>query len=94
VHYGVMAGGMSKGGRWAPMSERVRGSGECPAREPAPAMLKHCWVTDSHGRLPALLLEWRQTASGYQGRVARPVHEENGWVLVEEWLPSSLLGPA
>jgi hypothetical protein len=75
------------------MSERVRESEEHSA-PPVPATLKHCWVTDRHGRLPTLLLEWRQTASGYQGRVPRPVQEENGWVLVEEWLPASFLGPA
>ena len=32
-------------------------------------------VTDRHGRLPGLLLEWRRTASGWQGRVVRPVLE-------------------
>ena len=32
-----------------------------------------CWVTaDEHGRVPALLLEWRQTPDGWQGRVVRP----------------------
>ena len=68
------------------------------AREPAPAVevpppaLKHCWVTDRHGRLPGLLLEWRRTESGFQGRVLRAVREQDtGWIVVEEWLPSELL---
>ena len=41
--------------------------------EPSPVeRLRHCWVTaDQHGRLPALLLEWRQTSDGYEARVAR-----------------------
>ena len=89
-----MAGGMSKRGDWGPMSERVRQAQVEPSLPPVPPTLKHCWVTGEHGRLPALLLEWRQTASGYQGRVVRPVHEEGGWQLVEEWLPASLLEPA
>jgi hypothetical protein len=43
--------------------------------EPAPVdrtmleRLRHCWVhADEHGRVPALLLEWRETPSG--GRAA------------------------
>jgi hypothetical protein len=31
--------------------------------------LRHCWVTaDEPGRVPALLLEWRQTPSGWEAR--------------------------
>jgi hypothetical protein len=56
--------------------------------------VKPCWVTDRHGRLPGLLLEWRRVAAGFQGRVVRPVVEANGEVLVvEEWLPAELLEP-
>lgn len=59
-----------------------------------PATLEHCWVSDVHGRLPALLLEWRRTGTGFQGRVVRPVYDEaEGWLIVEEWLDSSLLSP-
>jgi hypothetical protein len=53
-----------------------------------PPSIRHCWVTDEHGRLPGLLLEWRRTVSGWQGRVVRPVFEEGCWVVVEEWLPA------
>lgn len=74
------------------MSDRVR-NGQDGAAPPPPATLKHCWVIDGHGRLPALLLEWRRTESGYQGRVVRPVYED-GWVVVEEWLPAGLLEQA
>ena len=50
-------------------------------------------VTDGHGRLPGLLLEWRRTVSGWQGRVVRSVLEEGCWVVVEEWLAAECLGP-
>ncbi len=76
-----------------------------PAARAAPAVpeprgpeaLRHCWVRGEHGRLPALLIEWRRTASGWQGRVVHPVPdvgELGGWVLVEEWLPASALDQA
>lgn len=80
------------------MSERVQQHQTDPSAEqvaPAPpSSLKHCWVlSEEHGRLPGLLLEWRRTGGGYQGRVVRPVYED-GWVLVEEWLSAGLLEPA
>lgn len=57
--------------------------------------IKHCWVTDQYGRLPGLLLEWRKVASGeWQGRVVRPVPDDHGWAIVEEWLPAGLLDSA
>ncbi|WP_246456050.1 hypothetical protein [Nocardioides mesophilus] len=75
------------------MSERV--DTPAPLAPPPPPALKHCWVSDGHGRLPGLLLEWRRTESGYQGRVVRPVLEEGlGWVVVEEWVSATLLEPA
>ena len=90
-----MAGGMNKRGNWGPMADRVRGDGERDSGPPPPSTFKHCWVMDRHGRLPGLLLEWRRTESGYQGRVVRPVREDDtGWILVEEWLPAGLLEPA
>ena len=64
------------------------------SREPERPPVKHCWVTDEHGRLPGLLLEWHRTASGWQGRVVGPVLEASGWMVVEEWLPAELLGEA
>jgi hypothetical protein len=86
-----MAGGMNRRGSRRSMSERVHPQPEAQA-EPPP--IRHCWVTDRHGRLPALLLEWRQRADGWHGRVVRPVREEDGWKIVEDWLPAGLLEPA
>lgn len=51
-------------------------------------------MTDGHGRLPGLLLEWRRTAAGWQGRVVRPVLETGGWVIVEEWVGAEKLASA
>ena len=68
-----------------------------PAPPRGPEPLRHCWVRGDQGRLPALLLEWRRTASGWQGRVVHPVPdsgEGGGWILVEEWLPAAALDQA
>lgn len=67
-----------------------------PAVTPAPppptgTSLKHCWVVGEHGRLPALLLGWEQRVDGWHGRVVHPVRDAEGWVVVEEWLPASVL---
>ena len=70
------------------MSDRVN-----PAAAPEPPPIRHCWVTDSHGRLPALLLEWSRREDGWHGRVVRPVLEDGAWLVVEEWLPAGLLDP-
>lgn len=95
-HHGWVAGGMSGGANWGSMADRVARRAARAADAPCspPGTLKHCWVNDEHGRLPALLLEWRRTAGGYQGRVARAVLESGGdWIVVEEWLPAQLLEP-
>ena len=78
------------------MTERVARS-----QQPAPAAdaseappIKHCWVTTGSGRLPGLLLEWRKRPD-WHGRVihAVPAGAEDGWIIVEEWLPAGLLDP-
>jgi hypothetical protein len=94
-----MAGGMNKRGSFRlPMAERValsKGASvepldDCPGR--------HVWVLDppdgSAGRRPGLLIEWQQTASGWQGRVVHAAQFADAWVTVEEWLPVSALTPA
>jgi hypothetical protein len=96
----AVAGGMNKRGSYGSMADRVARSQSAEAAAPAAATpppaapIKHCWVTDENGRLPALLLGWRRTASGFQGRVVRPVPDEDGWIVVEEWLPADRLAPA
>lgn len=92
------------GHSYGTMAERVAATkaAAAPPTTPPPARrgpecLKHCWVRDELGRLPGLLLEWRRTASGWQGRVVRPVPDTDGlggWILVEEWLPAQVLDQA
>lgn len=95
-----MAGGMGRRGDRISLHERIHDTP--PPIEPRPderanisarrpQAIRHCWVTDEHGRLPGLLLEWRRTASGWQGRVVRPTLEAGEWLVVEEWLPAELL---
>ena len=72
------------------------GASAAPARA-GPDALKHCWVRGDHGRVPALLIEWRRTPAGWQGRVVHPVRDPVdgvGWILVEEWLPAGALDQA
>ena len=95
-----MAGGMRRRSDRQSLAERIHGDPppsrpSSPTHLPAPAApVKPCWVTDHHGRNPGLLLEWRQVAAGWQGRVVRPVLDDSGWIVVEEWLPADQLGPA
>ena len=93
-----MAGGIGRRGDRVSLHERIHGTAprESERRAPPAARppVKHCWVTDQHGRRPGLLLEWRRTASGWQGRVVRPVLEAGAWIVVEEWLPAELLAEA
>lgn len=93
-----MAGGMNKRGQWGSMAERIAQTGGAPAPDAATASppVKHCWVvgTDGAPAAPALLLQWRRTLAGYQGRVVYPLHLDEGWIVVEEWLPAERLRPA
>lgn len=88
-----MAGGMNKRGNYGSMADRVAASQPAgPTPEPPP--IKHCWVTGRYGRLPGLLLGWERTPTGFRGRVLHPVHDAEGWAVVEEWLPAELLEAA
>ncbi len=80
---------MGRKGDHPSLHERLHGTP--PPRAPDAPAVKHCWVTDRHGRLPGLLLEWRGPATGWQGGVVRPVLEGGAWIMVEEWLPAELL---
>ena len=108
-----MGGGWGKRGSGVPLAHRVRGDlppahqaggahynargpvgPDCPAR--------HCWVSgavDAEGvKRPGLLMEWRQVAGRWEGRVTyaarlRPLEANGGWLVVEEWLPAELLTP-
>lgn len=80
-------------GQQRPPSSTPSASTDLGAAVPAGPPVKHCWVTDQHGRLPGLLLGWQQRVDGWYGRVVRPVDEGDGWVVVEEWLPAGLLDP-
>jgi hypothetical protein len=93
-----------RGGQgYGTMAERIAAT-KAAAAPPRPAetaprgpeALKHCWVAHQHGRVPGLLIEWRRTAAGWQGRVVHPVPDPDvrgGWILVEEWLPAATLDP-
>jgi hypothetical protein len=98
---------MNKRGSYGSMADRVaagrpaaapRSPAAVPSAAPEPAAVasappvRHCWVSDRHGRLPGLLLEWRQRPDGWHGRVVHLVEDAQGWVLVEEWLPAAMLG--
>jgi hypothetical protein len=92
------------------MAERIAATKAAAAPPPAlapppvaaprprgPEALRHCWVRGDHGRVPGLLIEWRRTAGGWQGRVVHPVRDPVdgvGWILVEEWLPAAALDQA
>ncbi len=52
---------------------------------------RHCWVLDGATpdvRAPGLLVEWRQLAGAWQGRVAYVVAVEGEATLVEAWVPA------
>ena len=104
-----MAGGMLPGRSGRSLGERAANSGIAPAdpapagAEPAGYAAagdggegRHCWVRnppDAPGTWPGLLVEWRQRAGGWQGRVAYTVTGPHGPALVEAWLPAARLEP-
>jgi hypothetical protein len=76
------------------MSRRVTLGAEVPEDCPA----RHCWVAgsvDGRGvKRPGLLVEWRNGATGWEGRVVYAAQLRAGaWLLVEEWVPADLLTP-
>ena len=91
-----MAGGMDRRRADRPsLHERIHG--RHAGRPGAQRMAAPPSLLLDHRRartLPALLLDWRRVASGWQGRVVRPVFDRGAWVVVEEWLPAELLASA
>ncbi|MCW2794029.1 MAG: hypothetical protein JWO76_3127 [Nocardioides sp.] len=94
---------MNKRGNGVPLGERRRSTPrdhtslpsvpsvpECPVR--------HCWVADAVDgqgvKRPGLLVEWRRTTGGWEGRVVYAACLRPGdWAMVEEWLPAHALTP-
>ncbi len=97
---------MSRGQRET-LAQRVANTRarEAAARSPASAEghegaastsgppVQHCWYDGPHGRQAALLLEWRQRAGAWAGRIAVSVPDDQGWALVEMWVDAGLLAP-
>jgi len=95
--YGTMAERIAATKAAAAAPPPAQAPAQAPSPPRGPESLRHCWVRGEHGRVPALLIEWRRTASGWQGRVVHPVRDDGdlgGWVLVEEWLPATALDRA
>ena len=105
---GMGGGGWSKRGSGIPLADRVRSDRPAPEAEAGRSGVgdacpaRHCWVSgavDAEGvKRPGLLLEWRQVAGRWEGRVTyaarlRPLEVNGGWLVVEEWLPAELLTP-
>lgn len=96
-----MVGGMHHRGGGVPLAARVRAdpSGPSPVAAPELCPVRHCWVAaavdDTGVKRPGLLVEWRRTAHGWDGRVVYAARlRSGGWALVEEWLPAECLAPA
>lgn len=96
-----MGGWAPKRGEHGTMAERIartRGEQSEPVPARPPREIRPCWVLDAddpRGHHPALLLDWRQDASGvWTGRVCHQVLAEDGWIVAEEWLPGDRLRPA
>ena len=78
----------------APAATPAPGAQPGPRRPAGQGHGRHCWVRDppdAPGIWPGLLVEWRQRADGWHGRVAYAVPGDHGPVLVEAWLPAEQL---
>ena len=83
-----MAGGMSTGSG-GNLASRVAATGAARStslRVPSGSPARHCFVEGE----PALLVEWRQTSIGWEGRVLSMTWiDAVGWATVERWLPAA-----
>ncbi len=84
-----MAGGYGRGDQGR-LADRVGAPLErTPPVPRSPA--RHCLVSGE----PALLVEWRQGSTGWEGRVISMVWVDSvGWASLERWLPTSCIDPA
>ena len=71
-------------------------SARMAAREAKPSGPAHCWVLHEAGnRHPGILLEWRQSETGWAGPVSYAVTGDGGaFSLVQMWIRSDSLRPA
>ncbi len=79
-----MRGGHGSSGHGT-LAERTGAAvqGSAGSRPSSPA--RHCHVAGG----PSLLVEWRQRAGGWEGRVLSVLWlEAVGWATVERWLPA------
>ena len=89
-NHGCMRGGYGTGAHGT-LAERVAGTGQADARPVTPASpARHCFVDGE----PSLLVEWRRSERGWEGRVITLVWVDAvGWVTVERWLPAPDITP-
>jgi hypothetical protein len=84
-----MAGGMGRRSDRPSLAERSAAS-----RVDRPPAGKHCWVVDAPGapgRWPGLLIEWRRSETGWEGRVTYTTMFGDRFLLIEQWLASAFL---
>jgi hypothetical protein len=84
-----MAGGMSRRSDRPSLAER-----SATSRLQHPVAGKHCWVVDAPGapgRWPGLLIEWRRTETGWEGRVTYTTMFGDRFLLIEQWLAAAFL---
>ena len=92
-----MARGGYGNGSGVSLKDRGRVADPAPEPTPTPYPGRHCLVTvpvDGSRPRPGLLLEWRRTDEGWEGRVVYVAELRSGqFATVEEWLSSALLDP-
>ena len=92
-----MAGGMSRRGGGLPLGQRTAPPEAAPSEprsDDEPRLPRFCYVDDGRRSRPGVLLEWRQAADEWEGRVAYGVASVAGVRLVEQWVGASHLRPA
>lgn len=85
---------MGRKGNGIPLRDRLRPDREPDVTGDDPCPARHCQVLVDGVLRPGLLVEWRRTSAGWEGRViyARRM-PHGGWGQVEEWLSQGSLTP-